>query len=105
MKNSAVQMLNDEHSFIHDLVWMNVARCKGHGELFFSPLSERPTARDVRETAARAFCERCEVREDCRRFGRRNQEYGLWGGENEAERVAAGCRLNAPVGVRSRRSA
>jgi WhiB family transcriptional regulator, redox-sensing transcriptional regulator len=105
MKNSAVPMLNDEHFVIHDLSWMTAARCKGHGELFFAPLFERPTARVVRETAADAFCERCEVREDCRKFGRRNHEYGFWGGENEAERVAAGWRLNAPVGVRSRRSA
>lgn len=45
------------------------------------------------------------VHDLCREFGRLNHEYGFWGGENEAKRVAAGYRLNAPVGVRRRRSA
>jgi WhiB family transcriptional regulator, redox-sensing transcriptional regulator len=105
MEKSAVTTLNDEILLVHDLSWMASARCKGHGHLFFSPLFERPTAREVRETAARAYCEQCAVRQECRAFGRLNHEYGFWGGENEAKRVAAGYRLNAPVGVRRRRSA
>jgi WhiB family transcriptional regulator, redox-sensing transcriptional regulator len=105
MENSAVTTLNDEILLVHDLSWMASARCKGHGHLFFSPLFERPTAREVREKAARAYCDQCEVRQECREFGRLHHEYGFWGGENEANRVGAGYRLNAPVGVRRRRSA
>jgi WhiB family transcriptional regulator, redox-sensing transcriptional regulator len=105
MKTSAMSMLNSEILLVHDLSWMASARCTGHAHLFFSPLFERPTGREVRETAAKAICERCEVSEECRTFARVNHEYGFWGGENEAERVTAGYRLNAPVGVRRRRSA
>jgi WhiB family transcriptional regulator, redox-sensing transcriptional regulator len=105
MENSAMTTLDKETLLIHDLSWMASASCRGHGELFFSPLFERPTARAVRETAAKAYCEQCEVRDECRKFARLNHEFGFWGGENEAERVAAGYRLNAPVGVRRRRSA
>jgi WhiB family transcriptional regulator, redox-sensing transcriptional regulator len=105
MDISAVTMLNNEILLVHDLSWMASARCIGKRELFFSPLFERPPARELREAAAKAYCEQCEVRDECRKFGRLNHEYGFWGGENEAERVAAGYRLNAPVGVRRRRSA
>jgi WhiB family transcriptional regulator, redox-sensing transcriptional regulator len=102
MENSSVTMSEIEMLIVHDLSWMASARCTGHADLFFSPLFERPNGREVRETAAKALCDRCEVREVCRTFARVNHEYGFWGGENEAGRVAAGYRLNAPVGVRRR---
>lgn len=105
MENVAMTLLNAEILLVHDLSWMASARCKGHGDLFFSPLFERPTAREVRETAAKSYCAGCDVQEDCREFARINHEYGFWGSENEAERVGAGYSLNAPVGVRRRRSA
>ena len=35
-----------------------------------------------------------------RAFGRRHHEYGMWGGENEEERVLAGFSLHAPIGTR-----
>ena len=60
----------------------------------------RPEAREKRERKALALCAECEVCGPCREFARQNHEYGLWGAENEADRVRAGFSLPAPVGVR-----
>jgi WhiB family transcriptional regulator, redox-sensing transcriptional regulator len=82
-----------------DLAWMVDAECKGQSHLFYPPLRERPDSRLRREAAACAICQMCSSRAVCREYGRTNHEYGVWGGENEEDRVAAGYRLNAPVGV------
>ena len=82
-----------------DLAWMIDAECKGQSQLFYPPLRERPDSRLRREAAACAICAMCPSKAECREYGRVNHEYGVWGGENEEERVAAGYRLNAPVGV------
>jgi WhiB family transcriptional regulator, redox-sensing transcriptional regulator len=83
----------------NDLAWMHDAECKGQSHLFYPPLRERPDSRIRREAAARAICALCPASAECREYGRVNHEYGVWGGENEEERVTAGYRLNAPVGV------
>jgi len=80
--------------------WMERAICGGHTELFFAPHAERPPARLRREAAARQVCMRCPVRLDCRDHARFNLEYGLWGGESEAERAEAGYAVPAPIGGR-----
>jgi WhiB family transcriptional regulator, redox-sensing transcriptional regulator len=85
-----------------DVSWMTGAECLGQAVLFFPPLAERPDARTRRETAAKAICATCPSLAPCREYGRAHHEYGVWGGENEEERVGAGYRLNAPVGVRKR---
>jgi WhiB family redox-sensing transcriptional regulator len=64
--------------------------------------AERPQARERREAQAREVCQSCAVMTTCREFARSNREYGFWGGESEEERHAAGFRLIAPIGVRSR---
>lgn len=87
-----------------DLSWMIDGHCLGQARLFFPPLAERPDSRHRREAAAKAICAECPVQVRCRSFGRAHHEYGVWGGENEEERVQAGFRLNAPVGVRKRSS-
>ena len=84
---------------VTDLAWMKRAECRGQSHLFYPPLRERPDSRIRRETAAKSICALCSSRDICRQYGRDNHEYGVWGGENEEERVAAGFRLNAPVGV------
>jgi len=82
--------------------WMNDAACRGLTQLFFPSQAERPQARERREAAARTVCQGCSVDGMCREFARANHEYGLWGGESEDERHAAGYRLIAPIGVRAR---
>ena len=82
--------------------WVQAAACKGLTHLFFPSPAERPQARDRREATARALCGSCTVRDECCEFARVNHEYGFWGGESEDERHAAGYRLLAPIGVRSR---
>ncbi|MEU8567128.1 WhiB family transcriptional regulator [Streptomyces pathocidini] len=44
-----------------------------------------------------AKCAQCPFWESCRAAGREGREYGIWGGEDEAGRAAAGC---APKGWR-----
>lgn len=85
-----------------DRPWSSLAACTGLTQLFFPSTAERPQARLERESHARAICTSCHVLEDCRSFARRHREYGFWGGESEEERHAAGYRLIAPIGVRSR---
>jgi WhiB family transcriptional regulator, redox-sensing transcriptional regulator len=83
-----------------DLSWADHGICKGHGDLFYPPFAERPQTRIRRETKARQICARCPVQEACLTYGRINHEYGIWGGENEEERVLAGFSLHAPIGTR-----
>ena len=80
------------------LEWTTEAACAGQTKLFFAPPGERPEARAVRESQARAVCRTCEVMADCRQWARQNREYGFWGGESEEERAAAGYRVDMPVG-------
>jgi WhiB family redox-sensing transcriptional regulator len=70
--------------------WMDEAACKGRTTLFFGIAGERPERRVRREAAARKVCAGCPVLEPCRTLARLNRENGLWGGETEEERAAAG---------------
>jgi len=87
---------------VTDDLWMRDAACRGLTPLFFPTQAERPQARERREAAARAVCSSCTALGRCRDFARNHHEYGLWGGESEDERHAAGYRLIAPIGVRAR---
>jgi WhiB family redox-sensing transcriptional regulator len=80
------------------LEWMDDGACEGQTDLFFAPAGERPEARAVRESKARAICSACDVMVECRRWAREQREYGFWGGESEEERAAAGYRVDMPVG-------
>jgi WhiB family redox-sensing transcriptional regulator len=84
--------------FTGPLSWTTDAACEGRTELFFAPAGERPEARVVRESKARAVCGECPVLVQCREWARENREYGFWGGESEEERAAAGFRVDMPVG-------
>jgi len=87
---------------LDETAWMNRAACRGLTDIFFAPLAERPQSRHRREEAARRVCEGCAVMQTCRDFAREHREYGVWGGESEEERHAAGFRLLAPIGIRPR---
>ncbi len=85
--------------------WMQDGVCHGRTALFFAPHAERPQARVRREARARLVCQTCPVIFECRRYARLHLEYGVWGGETEEERAAAGYAVPAPIGGRSRRQA
>lgn len=56
-------------------------------DVFFGPWRERPSARAVREAAAKAICAACPARTPCLEWALRNRiEYGVFGGLSEAER-------------------
>ena len=80
--------------------WTARAACQGQPDLFFPPFGERPNSRESREARAKEICAACPVQEECLWYGRRHHEYGIWGGENEVERVQAGYVLLAPIGAR-----
>jgi WhiB family redox-sensing transcriptional regulator len=72
--------------------WTARARCRGEDpKQFHAPFGEDATERLVRESDVKArLCAQCEVVEPCRDWARLHREYGVWGGESEIERAAAG---------------
>lgn len=76
--------------------WHEAAMCKGKTEIFFAAPGERDGRRKRREALARAYCACCTVAEECREAGRMGREHGLWGGENDEERAAAGFGPRSP---------
>lgn len=100
-----VAMLDIGDTFPIRPSWVGDADCSGRTDLFFPDQFERPNARLIRENRAREICQGCPLVVPCRNFARSHREYGVWGGENEEERVQAGSRLNAPIGIRRRRTA
>lgn len=83
-----------------DTDWARQAICGGLTEVFFGPAAERPERRVERELLAKTHCLSCPVMLPCRRSARLNFEHGVWGGENDEERAAAGFAPRSP----SRRS-
>jgi WhiB family redox-sensing transcriptional regulator len=70
--------------------WSERAVCRGKTTIFFGSPRERPGRRRRREALAKSYCAVCPLIEPCRELGRLNRENGIWGGENEEERAAAG---------------
>lgn len=77
--------------------WAARAACKGHTHLFYPPVREQPDQAAARTARARELCFACPVRIDCRDHARTHREYGIWGGETEAERAALGYA--PPIGL------
>jgi WhiB family redox-sensing transcriptional regulator len=80
--------------------WFDHAVCMGKTDLFYSHYNERPSARHRRELKAIAICNTCPVQEQCRKHGRDNAEYGIWGGETEEQRADLGY---LPIRIRKPR--
>src|ERR1700735_902472 len=78
--------------------WQDDAACRGEDLLlFFGPDGERQPEREVRERKAKAICMSCPVRSECLNYAvSRPEKYGTWGGLNEEERFADGCRRRGP---------
>lgn len=76
--------------------WVSEARCAGKTDLFFAPPGERSGRRRRREALALSYCEQCPSREPCRTVGRLWHEHGIWGGETDEERAAAGFVPRSP---------
>ena len=68
--------------------WVHRASCRDEDpELFFPLGTTGPAAAQV--AAAKAVCNRCEVREVCLEWAlATNQDSGVWGGLSEEERRA-----------------
>jgi len=65
-------------------------------EIFFSPESERGPRRRARERAAKTFCARCPVVQQCLEHALQVREpYGVWGGLTTGERTSPGLRTAA----------
>ena len=74
------------------LPWAERGRCRGADpKQFHAPFGEDAHDRIVRETDVKTrYCAHCDVVTMCRDWARDHREYGVWGGESEAERAAAG---------------
>lgn len=68
--------------------WQLSGSCRGaDSSLFFHTDNERGSARERRETRAKAICQTCPVLAQCRTHALTVQEpYGIWGGLGEIER-------------------
>jgi WhiB family redox-sensing transcriptional regulator len=72
--------------------WAERGRCRGEDpKQFHAPFGEDAADRFAREEHVKQrYCAHCEVVTACRDWAREHREYGVWGGESEAERAAAG---------------
>ncbi len=68
--------------------WQLRGSCRGaDSSLFFHTDNERGSARERRESRAKAICQTCPVLAQCRTHAMAVQEpYGIWGGLGEIER-------------------
>ncbi|WP_181773428.1 WhiB family transcriptional regulator [Amycolatopsis pittospori] len=68
--------------------WQLRGSCRGaDSSLFFHTDNERGSARERRESRAKAICQTCPVLAQCRKHAMAVQEpYGIWGGLGEIER-------------------
>ncbi|TQC42411.1 WhiB family transcriptional regulator [Rhodococcus sp. WS4] len=70
--------------------WRLRAASRGAASMFFSPDSERGTARAQRERRAKLTCKNCPVLTDCREYVLAVAgSYGKWGGLSESDRTRA----------------
>ena len=70
--------------------------CRGKTHIFFAVPGERDGRRNRREALARSYCACCPVIDECRDAGRSGREHGLWGGEDDEQRAAAGFGPRSP---------
>ena len=70
--------------------WQMDGVCRGEDpNIFFHPEGERGAARENRQNAAKALCNRCPVITECAAHALSVREpYGVWGGMTEEEREA-----------------
>jgi len=76
--------------------WQWQAMCHGKTAVFFAPPGERDGRRRRREALASAYCACCPVQTECLIAGREGNEHGIWGGENDESRAAAGFAPKSP---------
>jgi WhiB family transcriptional regulator, redox-sensing transcriptional regulator len=81
-----------EFSQLASTSWAARGRCRGEDpKQFHAPFGEDAADRLVREHDVKSrYCAECEVVTRCRDWAREHREYGVWGGESEMERAAAG---------------
>jgi len=73
----------------NETTWRMFAECRGDSAVHFfaPPHFERKPEKDARESAARALCGVCRVREQCLDYALTiGEPHGIWGGLNELER-------------------
>jgi len=90
--------------------WYDEANCRGKSRLFYPPPNESASNRALRERYAAVVCATCVAMVECRTWAREQREFGYWGGESEAARIAAGfvprnvAELRVAPQARSRRA-
>ena len=68
-----------------DMVWQERARCRDEDPELFFPGKGKGLGEDAR--AAKAICQKCDVREACLEYALKHRERdGIWGGKSENQR-------------------
>lgn len=95
----------DFYSFVNPPDWMASALCaQTDPEMFFPEPGRHSTSK-----AAKAICDRCPVKAECRQYAADTREpYGIWGGTSERQRrngrrrQCQGCGTQLPRNANSR---
>lgn len=80
---------------------VTLSPCAGRLDLFYAAEPESADARAEREAKAKRVCFGCGDMPECRQRARDNREFGVWGGETETERAAAGFAPGTVARIRS----
>ena len=82
----------EQSSQLRSVAWAEQGACRGQDpRQFHAPFGEDAADRNVRENDVKTrYCAHCDVAIQCRDWAREHREYGVWGGESEGERAAAG---------------
>jgi WhiB family redox-sensing transcriptional regulator len=67
--------------------WMPRSACRGTDTELFFPAAEAGRALP-QVWAAKAVCDRCEVRSSCLSYALETMQHGIWGGTTTDERIA-----------------
>jgi hypothetical protein len=87
-------VVNGRHQVV--TAWMDRAACAGipipdpEADPFFYPEGADRATRNVHNSAARAWCDRCPVADQCAAYATTNDiREGFWGGLSEEDRLEA----------------
>lgn len=83
-------IVKERKASLDEWEWQFFGACRvADPNLFFHPENERGHARQRRADAAKRYCNRCPVQEECRAHALAVREpFGVWGGLSEDERHA-----------------
>lgn len=69
-------------------------QCAGMGDLFFMSPPTKTNNLRLKEMEAKKLCAICPHSEECLEYSLHHEEFGIWGGLNQRQRMAMRRELN-----------